>query len=390
MRKPTTSPPPKILFLSLAFLLAGLFGCSQGSQGEQAGAKPAAAPAGGTSSAAPSTAPPAGGAATTGAAAPANSANPANAAAGTAPGAPPQQEALPQDKIPEVVAKVNGTPIKKELLVKTADQVHKQMMPNAPQTAEFYRRVLDNLVTRELLLQEAKKTGVVVSDEEVTKQVGELKNRFPSPEKFQQELKNEGMTEADLMQTAHDAYMVQKLVEGKVVADIKVSDAEEKDFYDKNQAQLKRPEQVHVRHILIKADKDMSPADKEKAKAKAASLLARIKDGGDFAKLATENSDDPGSKQSGGTLPPFGKGQMVPQFEAAAFALTKPNELSPVVETQYGYHIIQLIELQPAGVVPFADVKDRIGEFLKQKQKQEKLEAHVKVLKSEGKVEIFI
>ena len=288
------------------------------------------------------------------------------------------------------MAKVNGTEIKKDELIKTADQIHKQMMPGAPETAEFYRRILDNLVNRELLLQEAKTTGIVATDEEVNKQLTDLKARFPSPEKFQAELKAEGMTEADLTQRARDAYVVQKLVETKIVNGLVVSDAEEKAFYDQNQAQMKRPERVHVRHILIKVDKSASDVERQKAKEKAESLLAKIKAGGDFAKLAEEVSDDPGSKTKGGDLGWVPRGQTVKGFETAAFALSKPNELSGVVQTEYGYHIIQLIEHQDAGVVPFAEVKDKIGEFLKQKAEQEKVQDHLKQLRAKGKVEIFV
>jgi peptidyl-prolyl cis-trans isomerase C len=389
MPQTTTFRPPKMLSLSLVFLLTGLLGCSHGSQGEQATGAKAAAPA---TAAAPAAA--TGAAATSPASAAAAPATPPGAPgiAGGVPGAvkPAPPEPLSQDKIPAIVAKVNGTEIKKEELVKTAEQLHKQMMPGAPETADFYRRVLDNLVSRELLLQEAKAAGITATDAEINKQLADLKAKFPSPEKFQEELKNEGMTEAELTQRARDAFIVQKFVETKIVNGLAVSEAEEKAFYDQNQAQMKRPERVHVRHILVKADKGASDVEKQKAKAKAESLLEKIKAGGDFAKLAEENSDDPGSKVRGGDLGWVPRGQTVAGFEAAAFGLKKPNELSGVVETEYGYHIIQLIEHQDAGVVPFAEVKDKIAEFLKQKVQQEKVQQHLKDLRAKGKVETFV
>ncbi len=386
MPQTTTFRPPKMLSLSLVFLLTGLLGCSHGSQGEQATGAKAAAPA---TAAAPAAA--TGAAATSPASAAPAPATPPGAPglAGGVPGAA-KPEPLSQDKIPAIVAKVNGTEIKKEELVKTAEQLHKQMMPGAPETADFYRRVLDNLVSRELLLQEAKAAGITATDAEINKQLADLKAKFPSPEKFQEELKNEGMTEAELTQRARDAFIVQKFVETKIVNGLAVSEAEEKAFYDQNQAQMKRPERVHVRHILVKADKGASDVEKQKAKAKAESLLEKIKAGGDFAKLAEENSDDPGSKVRGGDLGWVPRGQTVAGFEAAAFGLKKPNELSGVVETEYGYHIIQLIEHQDAGVVPFAEVKDKIAEFLKQKVQQEKVQQHLKDLRAKGKVETFV
>lgn len=378
-----SSRPPKIVSLSLAFLLAGLLGCSHGSQGEQpAGAKAAGsapAPAAGAAPATPaahdSTVPPAA----------AGAATAAGAAAGQAP-APP---ALPPDKIPAVVAKVNGTPIPKGDLLKVADQYHAQA-PAMTQTAEFYRKILDQLISNELLRQEATAAGVTASEEEVNKQLGELKGRFPSPEKYQEELKKNGMTEAEVAKQIRETMAMQKFVETKVVNDVKVSDQEVKAFYDKNPDKLTRPERIHIRHILVGIAKNATPEDKKKAQAKADELLAKLKAGADFAKLAEESSDDPGSKPRGGDLSWVSRGQMVAPFENAAFALKKPNEISPVVESQFGFHIIQLVEHQDAGMVPFDEVKDKIAGFLKQQQQREKFLDHVKTLKGKAKVEIFI
>ncbi len=392
MLNATPSQRDKILSLSLVFLVTGLLGCSHGSQGEQAaGAKaaPAAAPAAG------STQPPAAG--TSPAPAPAAGGTAAKPAPGTAAtpvgtpsAAPAEQQPLPPEKIPAVVAKVNGNPIAKAELMKMADQIHAQLAPNQPQTADFYRRVLDQLVSNQLLLAEAKASGITATDEEVNKQVSELKSRFPSPEKYQEELKKEGLTEADLAKQAREAFVLQKLVETKVVNDVKVSDQQVKAFYDQNPDKLKRPERVHVRHILVKIDAKATDEDKKRAKAKAEDILAKLKAGGDFAKLAEENSDDPGSKQRGGDLSWVSRGQTVPPFETAAFGLKKPNDLSPVVESQFGYHVIQLVEHQDAGVVPYDEVKDKIAGFLKQQQQREKFLDHVKTLREKAKVEIFI
>jgi peptidyl-prolyl cis-trans isomerase C len=406
MPNATPSQRNKILSLSLVFLLTGLLGCSHGSQGEQAAgssgaaaakAAPAAgsgaAPAAGTGTA------PAAGTGAAPAAAAGTAQGPAAAAPGKAggssapagaPAAPPAEPPLAKEKIPAVVAKVNGTPIAKGELIKMAEQIHSQLAPNQPETADFYRKVLDQLVSNELLMEEAKAAGITATDEEVNKQVSELKGRFPSPEKYQEELKKEGLTEADLAKQAREAFVLQKLVETKVVNDVKVTDQEVKAFYDQNPDKLKRPERVHVRHILIRVDAKATPEDKKKARAKADDVLAKLKAGGDFAKLAEESSDDPGSKQRGGDLSWVSRNQTVPPFESAAFALKKPNDISPVVESQFGFHIIQLVEHQDAGMVPFDEVKDKIAGFLKQQQQREKFLDHVKTLKGKAKVEIFI
>jgi peptidyl-prolyl cis-trans isomerase C len=386
-----SSRPLKIVSLSLIFLLAGLLGCSHGSQGEQAaGAKAAggaSAPAAGAAPAPAAGAAPATPAAHDSAAPKAASGAAAPAGAAASQAAPPQ--ALSPDKIPAVVAKVNGAPIAKGDLIKVADQYHAQA-PAMPETAEFYRKVLDQLIANELLLQEAKAAGVTASDDEVNKQLGELKGRFPSPEKYQEELKKNGLTEAALLKQTRETMVVQKFVETKVVADVKVSDQDVKAFYDKNPDKLTRPERIHLRHILIGVAKTATPEDKKKARAKADETLAKLKAGGDFAKIAGESSDDPGSKARGGDLSWVSRGQMVPQFESAAFALKQPNEISPVVESQYGFHIIQMLEHQNAGLVPYDEVKDKIAGFLKQQQQKEKFFDHIKTLKDKAKVEIFI
>ena len=109
-----------------------------------------------------------------------------------------------------------------------------------------------------------------------------------------------------------------------------------------------------------------------------------------------EVADNSGARKLSCILPRGGdlgfveKDQTVAPFEKAAFALAKPNDLSPVVESDFGYHIIQLVEKRPEGVVPFADAKEKIANFLKQKQSQEKVQGHIQELRTKGKVEIFI
>lgn len=369
MTRNSTPPLPKLLSLSLAFLMAGLVGCAPASEGEQTAGTEAAPQA----QAAPAT--------------------PGAPAVGqTVPAAP----ATPVDpaKLPAVVAKVNGEEIKKQDLLSEADKLKAQLsqMGRGAETGTdaFYRQVLDGMIARILLQQEAKSQGIVATEEEAKKEIDALRGRFPNPEAFQQALASQGLDEQKLVQEARQQLAVQKLVETKVLSNVTVNDAAAKDFYDKNQQQMKQPERVHARHILIKVDEKAADADKQKARAKADDILARAKKGEDFAKLASENSDDPGSKANGGDLSWFSHGQMVEPFDKAAFALTKPNELSPVVETRFGYHVIQLVERQAESTMPFEQVKARISDFLKQRQSQEAIQGHIQQLRTQGKVETFI
>jgi len=130
-------------------------------------------------------------------------------------------------------------------------------------------------------------------------------------------------------------------------------------------------------------------ADQIQAKRKLAEdILKRAKAGEDFAKLAEQYSEDPGSKTRGGELPPFARGQMVPQFEAAAFSMST-NSISDVVTTDFGFHIIKLIEKTPAEKVPFAKVSDRIKDYLVQQKTQKLAPAFLASLSKSADVEIL-
>ena len=401
MHTTSSRPPAPIIALALAFLLTGLVACSRGSAGEQPAAadKPAAGAAGsatGSAATAPQPGSPATGTPAAAAGQPAGAAaagTPAGAA-GTAAGMPaPQAAPLAPEKLPVVVAKVNGQEIKKDELVKNVQQMQGRMLemgrPGVTDAA-FYRNVLDRMIGQRLLEQEAKTAGVSVTDDEVKAQIAKLKTQFKSEEDFKKELTREGMSEAQLMDEARKGYTLQKFIEAKIASQVTVSDQDVQKFYDQNKDRLQQPERVHLRHILVKVDAKVTPDEKKKAKEKADALLARVKAGEDFGKLARENSDDPGSKVNGGDLSWVSKGQTVPPFEQAAFALKKPNDISPVVESQFGYHVIQLIERKDAGLVPLTEVKENISSFLKNKLIQQRLEDHVKELREKNKAEIQV
>jgi peptidyl-prolyl cis-trans isomerase C len=317
-------------------------------------------------------------------------------------GAPAQPGATPADntpmateKIPAIVAKVNGQAIKKEDLLKggqvvqmRAAQMGRQLAPSA----SFYRQVLNELIAITLLQQDAKAQGVTPSDQEVQQALAAQKSRFPNEDAYKKALQQAGVTESTLRQQAKDQLAVQKYVQTRIASSINVSDQAAKDFYEKNKAQMQMPERFHIRHIMIQVPQNAPPADKEKAKQKAEGLLKRIQAGEDFAKLAAESSDDPGSKARGGDLGFMARNPNAPPspFETAAFALQKPNDLSGVVESNYGFHIIQLLEKQPPSTVPFEQVKDRIVAGLKEQEIQKQVAARAGQLRAKGKVEVFI
>jgi peptidyl-prolyl cis-trans isomerase C len=389
MRK-KISPRTTLFSLGLALLLSGWTAC-KGTPDKAA--DKAGTPAAGTSdtaAASPATASPANPGM-------ARSASPAAGQAG-APGAPGKslanQPAMPVEKIPAVVARVNGREIKKADLMDGAQMVQMRLaqvgQPVAA-SADFYHHVLDELIAITLLQQDAKAQGITASDQEVQQMVAARKQNFPSEEAYKQALAKAGVTEEKLREQARDTIAVQKYVQTKLAPQATISDQAVQEFYEKNKGQMKVPERLHLRHILVLVDpKATTPADREKAKQKAQDLLKRVQGGEDFAKVATEASDDPGSKSRGGDIGLIAHGQTMPAFEAAAFALKKPNDLSPVVEVSYGYEIIQLLEHKEPSTVPFDQVKGRITEMLKQQQVQKLFQVRADQLRAKGKVETYI
>jgi peptidyl-prolyl cis-trans isomerase C len=314
------------------------------------------------------------------------------------PGAPPSPEAakpVDPNQLPAVVARVHGQEIKKEDLIRNAQQLHQRLAQqgSAPPLDEgFYKTVLDGMIGQRLLLAEAKSLGIAITDADVDQQLQMFKRQFPSEEVYQQQLAQNKTTEAELrqqMRGGEDA-VVDKLIQTRILPTVKVSEADARTFYDQNLDRMKSPPRVHLRHILIKAEPNAPAADRQKARQKAEDLLSQIKNGGDFAALATASSDDPGSKPRGGDLSWIAPGETVPAFEKAAFALKNPNDLSPVVETRFGYHVIQLLESEDSKPVPFERAKNQIGVMLRQQQAQEKVQEHIKELRSKEKVETFL
>jgi peptidyl-prolyl cis-trans isomerase C len=184
-----------------------------------------------------------------------------------------------------------------------------------------------------------------------------------------------------------DNYLATLYLKHEILSKINIPDEDLKKYYEGHKDEFKTPEMVKVRHILVKVDESAPEKDKKAARKKAEGILKRIKAGEDFAKLAAEVSDDPGSKENGGEIGFFPKGRMVKSFEDAAFAL-KPGEVSGLVKTQYGYHIIKLEEKKPAGVQTFDEVKENIRQKLVQDQTKSDVVAFIEKAMKDAKVEI--
>jgi len=326
------------------------------------------------------------------AATPATPATPA-AAASSAPVAP-APDAAPKPvpaKLPDVVAKVNNenvTATELEMAVKTLEQRARSTVPPEQRDA-VYRQVLDRIMGFHLLAQEARSRKIAVAPWDIDKQLGDLKKQFPTEAAFSQMLQQRGVTADQLRKETEDTIAVNQMLQTDIEPTIKVQDAEIKTFFDQNKARFHQAESVHASHILIRADEKADAATKAKAKAQAGDLLKQLRAGAKFPELAKKFSQDPGSAPNGGDLGFFAKGQMVPQFDQAAFSL-KPGQTSGVVETPFGFHIIQMQEAKPSRDVPFDEVKEQIREYLSNQLREQKSQAFVEQLKAKAKISILM
>ena len=317
------------------------------------------------------------------------------AAQGTPPPAaaqlpPPAVKPVPA-QLPEIVARVNGEAINStelESAVKGLEGRAGGPVP-ADQRDRVYRGVLDDMIGYKLLAQEAKARKIAVPDSDIDAQIAQIRSQFPNQQQFDQALAAQKLTLEDVRNDARSSMSVEKLVEGEIAAKIAVKPEAVTDFYQKNQDKFQQGPRVRASHILITVPQNADAAAKQQAKTKAETVLKDLRAGKDFAAAAKENSQDPGSAPNGGDLGFFEQGQMVPQFEQAAFAL-KPGEMSELVETQFGYHIIKVAEKQTQRVVPLEEAKPQIEQYLGQQNRQAEMQTFVNALKAKAKIEILI
>jgi len=292
--------------------------------------------------------------------------------------------------LPEELATVNGEKVTKgefEAALQGLEQNAGGQVP-ADKRDEVYRDMLDQMIGYKLLTQEARNRKIEIPDAELTSRLDTLKGHFGSPEEFAKALAEQKMTIDQLKEQTRAEMQLAKMMEAEVEAKLKVEEKDLQDYFDKNPEQFRQPEQVRASHILVAAAADADPKAKEAARAKAEGLLKQLKGGADFSALAGKNSADEANAKQGGDLGFFGKGQMVGEFERAAFGLQKVGDVSDVVETPFGFHIIKLTEKKPETTLALDQVKPQLEAFLKNQKRQELTLEFVKSLRSKGKVDV--
>jgi len=291
------------------------------------------------------------------------------------------------------VALVNGTPIPTaELDRAVALAVQRSQRTGQPldasQLAKLKEDILNRLIGGELLYQESVKEGITVSEKELNDKFDQWKKGFPSEDEFKKSLEQWNIDEVTMKRDLKKAMTIEEFIKKKFADKTAVPESEVKAYYDSNPQYFQQPEQVRANHILIKVEPDAKEEDKTAALGKIKDVQKKLKEGAKFDALAKEYSEGP-SKDKGGDLGYFRRGQMVKPFEEKAFSL-KPGEVSDVVETQFGYHLIEVIDVKPASVVPFAEVQERIKKFLEQQKTQAEMFKYIDELRKSAKIETFL
>ncbi len=317
--------------------------------------------------------------------------------------------------VDKVIVKVNNENILKSEYDKIFNATmaqFKQITPLEEQTPEkekeLKERILEQLIIDKLLIQEAKKQKIKVNRREIEEGINMVKSRFPSDEAFKMELRKENLTEKQFEERITNQLMQLKLIEEQVKKKVpQPTETEAKEVYDKiiavinssNQISAKNlnddikllsqlvsryfDEQVRVRHILIRSNKNDTKEEKAKAKKTIEDIRKKVVAGEDFSELAKKYSEDPGSKERGGDLGFITRGDTVPEFEKAAFAL-KEGEVSPVITTEYGYHIIRLIERKQKRSPNFDDIKQDLLQYVYTKNSEKYYEQYIENLKKQS------
>lgn len=290
------------------------------------------------------------------------------------------------------VAIVNGREVPRSLFER---QLQQQLQAYQAQGMEiddeqmelFEQQLVDQLIARELVLQDGESRGIAPSDEDIQAELDDIRAQFPDEDGFEEALEQQNLTLEEIERNIAEQFVIEEILESDVLANTGVDETSAREFYEDNPEFFETPDQVRASHILILTQ---GASDEERAEARETieTVLSELEAGESFEALAREYSED-GTAEEGGDLGFFGAGEMVPEFEQAAFNLDV-GETSGIVETQFGYHIVRITDRREAGTQSFEEARPQIEQFLGQEQQQNAFEEYIESLREEAEVEILL
>lgn len=293
-----------------------------------------------------------------------------------------------------VVAKGKGLKITRGEL--TTERNFQMKLVNMPvdkiqpdQLARIDMQILEQMINKKLLLAHADK-ATPETKKLAEEQLKRLQSSFPNEAAFKEQMEKSGLTSDRILHEMEEQAMVEKTLDKEINSKaVQFTPEEVQAFYKENPDFWKQPEQVKVRHILVPVLEAAAKEEKDAQRKVIEAARKRILGGEKFEQVAKEISQDSGSAQNGGSLPPFTRGQMVPEFEKAAFS-QELNKVGPVITTQFGYHIIEVLDHKPARVVPFEEVKTQIEQFIPQRKRSLAVRQLFEKYRDDAQIKIFL
>ncbi|MFO7962717.1 MAG: peptidylprolyl isomerase [Desulfobacterales bacterium] len=281
----------------------------------------------------------------------------------------------------EVLATVNGAEITEKEFNVSLDFFEQRMaLQNQEitddQLSEVKKRILENMIDAELLLQAAKKEGYKLNEEAFQTQWSRVEERMKNDAEYKKHINDMNLSTGEMKEQIRRQMLIQEFVTQKFIEPVSVSEDEITSYYEANKDSFHTPEQVKAGHILIKVNPEADEKERAAAKEKIRDIQEQLKGGADFSALAQKYSQCP-SKSDGGDLGFFSRGKMVKPFEDAAFKL-KEGEVSDIVATNFGFHLIKVTDRKEASTMTRDEAAPKIQSFLKQQKVQENVMSFLK------------
>lgn len=304
-----------------------------------------------------------------------------------------QQEPAPEETTASgrLVARVNGEEISLYELSRAVNQYVRanRLGPDSGVTIpQIQNTVLDRMIATRLVEQRGRDLDLMATIDEIDARIADLRAQAGTPEDFRLMLTVQSMTEPELRRLTSQQITAEKVIEAEVFAKMDFTDEEVQRYYEEHQDELSRDEQVHVRHIFIQLRPDMTEEERSEARQRIDDIKARLDKGESFEDLAVTLSED-AAAAGGGDLGWLHREQVAGPFQVVAFS-TPAGEISDVVATDYGYHIIQVLERKEGGVMPLEDARPLIEDQLRDVKTPDAVRSYIDGLRAKAEIEILL
>lgn len=280
-----------------------------------------------------------------------------------------------------VAATVDG----QEIYVSEVEE-HFENIPEQMRAGMTEEVLLDQLISQEVLVQEAEKQDITVTEEDIDEELDYAMDQAGwSSEEFEEVLAAQGMTKDDLRDLYRVSIVIDELIQQKVLDGIDITRDDVAEFFEQNKEEFTpSDDEVRASHVLISTEQ----REEEEARAIAEEVVEKVQDGEDFAQLVSEYSEDPSAEQNEGDLGFFTEDEMVPEFSEAVFSLNETGEISEPIKTDFGFHVIKLTDMRKEGDEPeLDDVYDQVEENLLNQKNSEAVEEYIMGLREESDIE---